>query len=105
MSEEELKPCPFCGGKAEFVQKSIALFRARELRLGFMKCTECGLKLNQVENWTEDLARRYWNTRKPIENIVEQLEELQQYHIYSIDDLVRLKEVKEILKRGGVNDD
>lgn len=57
MSEEELKPCPFCGGKAEFVQKSIALFRTRELRLGFMKCTECGLKLNQVENWTEDLAR------------------------------------------------
>ena len=40
-----------------------------------------------------------------VEKVVEQLEELQQYYIYSIDDLVRLKEVKEILKRGGVNDD
>lgn len=44
-------------------------------------------------------------TAYDIEKMVEQLEELQQYYIYSIDDLVRLKEVKEILKRGGVNDD
>ena len=44
-------------------------------------------------------------TAYDIEKMVEQLEELQQYYIYSIDDLVRLKEVKEILKRGGANDD
>lgn len=43
-------------------------------------------------------------TAYDIEKVVEQLEELQQYYIYSIDDLVRLKEVKEILKRGGAND-
>ena len=44
-------------------------------------------------------------TAYDIEKVMEKLEELQQYYIYSIDDLVRLKEVKEILKRGGVNDD
>ena len=44
-------------------------------------------------------------TAYDIEKMVEQLEELQQYYIYGIGDLVRLKEVKEILKRGGVNDD
>ena len=32
-------------------------------------------------------------TAYDIEKMVEQLEELQQYYIYSIDDLVRLKEV------------
>ena len=44
-------------------------------------------------------------TAYDVEKVVEQLEELQQYYIYGIGDLVRLKEVKEILKRGGVNDD
>ena len=43
-------------------------------------------------------------TAYDIEKVMEKLEELQQYYIYSIDDLVRLKEVKEILKRGGVNE-
>ena len=100
MSERKILPCPFCGEHAEFVQKAIT----KDIRLGFIRCTECGMKLNQ-ENCTEDFAIDLWNTRKPVEKVVEQLEELQQYYIYSIDDLVRLKEVKEILKRGGVNDD
>ena len=39
-----------------------------------------------------------------IEKVVAELKELQQYYIYSIDDLVRLKEVKEILKRGGADE-
>lgn len=51
MRNTELKPCPFCGGEAEFIQKGIL----RNIRLGFVKCNECGIKLNQ-ENCTENLS-------------------------------------------------
>ena len=67
---KELKPCPFCGGEAEFIQKGIS----GNIRLGFVKCNECGIKLKQ-ENCTENYARDAWNTRKPIKKIVEELEE------------------------------
>lgn len=62
--------CPFCGGEARFFQMSIT----KNIRLGYIKCTECGLRLEQ-ENCTEDFATAQWNTRKPMERIVERLEE------------------------------
>lgn len=67
---EKLLPCPFCGGEARFFQMRIT----KGIRLGYVKCTECGLRLEQ-ENCTEDFATAQWNTRKPMEKIVERLEE------------------------------
>lgn len=66
----ELNKCPFCGGKAEFVKMGIA----KDIPLGFVRCAECGIRLRQ-ENCTEDFARDEWNRRKPMDNIVEKLQE------------------------------
>lgn len=81
MSDTKLKPCPFCGGKAEFVKMGIA----KDIPLGFVRCTECGIRLRQG-NCTEDFARNEWNTRKPMDNIVAQLEEEKDYSYADMDE-------------------
>ena len=68
---DKLKRCPLCGGEARFFQMGIT----KNIRLGYVKCTECGLRLEQ-ENCTEDFATAQWNTRKPMDRIVERLEKL-----------------------------
>lgn len=79
MSELKLLNCPFCNGKAEFVKMGIA----KDIPLGFVRCTECGIRLRQ-ENCTEDFARDEWNRRKPMANIVEKLEELKMRYFLTI---------------------
>ena len=92
MSEIKLLPCPFCGGEAYFPT----------ITKTFIVCKSCGFETEYTED-TEWLVNT-WNTRKPIEKAVKELEELQQYYIYSIDDLVRLSDVKKLLKGSGLND-
>lgn len=70
MSEKKLLLCPICGGEAQFVK----LRETYGIPLGYVQCTECGLRLRQ-ENCTEDFARNKWNTRVPMQKIVERLEE------------------------------
>ena len=63
-SEEiKLKPCPFCGGEAYFPT----------ITKTFIECKSCGLETEYTED-TEWLVNT-WNTRKPIEDIVKELEE------------------------------
>ena len=76
----KLLKCPFCGGEAEFVKMGIA----KDIPLGFVRCTECGIRLRQ-ENYTEDFARDEWNNRKPMDNIVEKLEELKKDNTYGCE--------------------
>lgn len=53
--------CPFCGGEA--------LLRG----FFFVQCIKCGV--STLTYLTEIDAIKAWNTRKPMQNIVEQLEE------------------------------
>lgn len=105
MSEEELKPCPFCGSKATV---QVIPPHTHKLTKWIPDCNgeviiecKCGCSIMRD---TEEEAITHWNTRKPIEKAVKELEELQQYYIYSIDDLVRLSDVKKLLKGSGVDD-
>ena len=59
----ELRCCPFCGGEA----------RNESCGNYWVKCTKCGSR-GSVEN-TEKEAMNQWNTRTPMANIVEKLEE------------------------------
>ena len=64
----ELKCCPFCGGEAKYMEIK-GFFISR-----FVTCTKCGIEtprncLNRKE------AVKRWNTRIPMANIVEKLEE------------------------------
>ena len=66
--QNKLLPCPFCGGEAEkraFTWANIA----DEVTID---CTICGVRTKVLK--TEE-AIKIWNTRKPMERILEQLEE------------------------------
>jgi Lar family restriction alleviation protein len=61
--QNKLLPCPFCGGEANVIG----------YKTFYAQCTECGVATgfyNTIEQTNEA-----WNTRKPMERIVEQLEE------------------------------
>lgn len=71
MSEIELKPCPCCG--SEHVE--VALYARRRNIQYYIVCIECFIKTNIFD--TEREAIDCWNTRKPMERIIERLEELE----------------------------
>ena len=58
----ELKPCPFCGGKAELHHKY-------ELFIGYsyICCTKCGVKTEEVpmsyRDSSDEKATEAWNRR------------------------------------------
>ena len=68
MNEVELKSCPFCGGKAELLTYDWG-YSVREY---WVYCG-CGCELKKKHSKEE--AIEDWNTRKPMEQIVEYLKE------------------------------
>lgn len=66
MSEIKLLPCPFCGGE------NIKVLGA-ETSYYWCRCMNC-LASTTTEDVEED-AIKAWNTRKPIEKVVKELEE------------------------------
>lgn len=73
MQEVELKSCPFCGGEVE-----ICLIHHDGLYVVGCHTPMCYGNINHFTMVFTDAntAARTWNTRKPMERIVEQLEEL-----------------------------
>ena len=98
----ELRCCPFCGGEAEFVKMGIA----KDIPLGFVRCTECGIRLRQ-ENCTEGFARNEWNRRILVDNITKKLEEKRMdisgntslHYLYSEGYIDALDYVSDIVKQ------
>lgn len=118
MSEKnsnQLKMCPFCGGEAiyeidekdEIVDKIPALF-----------CNWCKFTFTVENNspymedektyeYLKEKTIRAWNTRKPMERIVERLEEMRK--ITGVDTIgsycqSTLTKAIDIVKEGGLND-
>lgn len=50
---DKLKPCPFCGGKAEFILEGIVIGRVR--------CSHC--RISQTKLKTKKKAIKSWNRR------------------------------------------
>lgn len=63
----KLKPCPFCGRKGELWNNKLTY------RLYGVICEECDCMTPYFT--TREEAIEAWNRRKPIDDIVEQLEE------------------------------
>lgn len=122
MSKEELKPCPFCGSK---VTVQVIPPHTHKLTKWIPDCNgkviiecKCGCSIMRD---TEEEAIIHWNTRKPIEKMVEQLEQqIKQYRTRAGQYEKRGAEIEyrrmfskacsyehavKIVKRGGVNDD
>lgn len=73
----ELKRCPFCGEEAK-IDKTIA-------NTVSVECTVCHASSRMIlctEGDIEQKAIEAWNTRKPMENIVERLEHFNEETFY-----------------------
>ena len=65
MREIKLLPCPFCGGKAEFDD-------IHNPAVNKIICTKCGMHTGLHLTSKRGVAQ-IWNTRRPMERIVERL--------------------------------
>lgn len=79
MSDIKLLPCPFCNEELEVVGKR---------RYYAHKTNGCILQHLCFE--TDDVeAIKYWNTRKPMERIVERLEELENMNKELVEEYMK----------------
>lgn len=73
MSETKLLPCPFCGGEAEVETGSVFMWEH------IIVCKNCGASSKMMNGIAPSQAREKainaWNTRKPVERLLERLEE------------------------------
>lgn len=76
---DKLKPCPFCGGEAK-----LSINKTNQGQVSIVSCSECTcrktlLKYPFYEGSIEQDAIEDWNTRKPMDRIVEKLEKVMEY--------------------------
>ena len=67
----ELKRCPFCGGEATLTNKLSKDEYGQ--RLWNVCCFGCANRTSSY--WDKEIAIEAWNTRKPLERVIERLEE------------------------------
>ena len=67
MSDERLLPCPFCGGEAKVAHEYTEAWK-----LEYVMCFRCGCSTPPAIS--EYTVIQIWNTIKPMERIVEKLE-------------------------------
>lgn len=89
-SDIKLLPCPFCGGEARLINGIP--------KINYIKCKRCQTMTSSSE--VIEYVIELWNTRKPMDRIVEQLENLKQENVIG-SHKVMLKEAIEIVKAGG----
>lgn len=80
----KLKHCPFCGGEA--IKSAFSWGNITDEYT--IQCSVCGVRTSVLKS--ED-AINVWNTRTPMDNIVEKLEELpygRSYHDYAEKGIV-----------------
>ena len=66
----ELKRCPFCGGEVWFKIAELDAFR----NVYSFLCKDCDMEIIYPYS-NEEEAINAWNTRKPIEKVLQRLEE------------------------------
>lgn len=67
-----LKKCPFCGGEASLHSRCNYMETGNET-MYFVKCDEC--KTESTWCYKKEKAINAWNNRKPLERVIERLEE------------------------------
>ena len=105
---DRLRECPFCGGEARITKlpKSV---KPKAYHIG---CSQCGTV--KILFMTEEEAIENWNTRKPMDKIIEELEEASYWSNEIYDDwgdvmsesmqIIDLPNAIEIVKAGGKNE-
>lgn len=103
----KLKPCPFCGGEAEFRTNLIDVTGGWHTVV-YVWCPTCEARSHRVFYTAESdkiEAAERWNRREPMDKIVEQLEAESEsvYNEMKSDyfNYVETKQAIEIVKSGG----
>lgn len=96
---EEIKICPCCEGKANVCKKIKTYFDFYAVI-----CSECGLRTDDCS--TVEMAIENWNTRKPVDKMIERVKRLQRHIVVHGQDIlgfavVEKTDVLNILEGGG----
>lgn len=70
---KEIKNCPFCGGEVKLDENDFYMFCCDKCGAGITFAKE--LEDGTATDCNKDESVDKWNTRKPIENVVDQLED------------------------------
>ena len=106
MSDERLLLCSFCGGEAKVAHEYTEAWK-----LEYVMCFRCGCSTPPAIS--EDTVIQIWNTRKPMERIVERFEKSAEFYQkrwiistkdadYGRSDAYEI--AAEIVKGGGVDE-
>lgn len=78
MSDERLLPCPFCGGEAEIIEEGFLA----EPDYFMIRCKDKNCTMRPKTDFYKDKSKviSFWNTRKPIEKIIDRLEQQKQQY-------------------------
>lgn len=77
---EELKKCPFCGGEAKIISKN-SVEDKYAVMCTDVRCIAFDIEPSYLE---KNKAIKAWNTRKPMERIVERLENEKGTEVFAI---------------------
>lgn len=75
MSEIKLLPCPFCGGSKLYIWERNYFSQKHST----VSCIECHVSQTGDGFKTREEAIKSWNTRKPMQEILERLENESRY--------------------------
>lgn len=95
MSDVKLLPCPFCGGEVKYFRPSHHI--EHFVNHHTIYCEHCDFRMEGVS--ALQLMDR-WNTRKPMERIVEQLEADERH---TFDGCINKRYAIETVKEGGID--
>ena len=83
MSDIKLLPCPFCGGEV-FVEYT------PQTKNESIKCPNCNLTMARKHFFSDGTHEidlyKVWNTRKPMERIIERLKENSNFLLHEMED-------------------
>ena len=93
MKETNLLNCPFCGGEAKICDGYIEEFLKTEY-MKYVKCNYC--KASTKLYFSEEEAIKAWNTRKPMEGIIDYLEEFMEKQYDSYNNAKRTGNIRQM---------
>ena len=103
----ELLKCPFCGGEAEFYRTPVKT-NGCWCDSVVVRCKQCEARTNRIlynakkhpndEEYIE--ATKAWNTRKPVQDVLERLEDLRGKPTELVYDTILIGSIIKILKEG-----
>lgn len=110
-TSDKLLPCPFCGGEAELYSYEAERVIYDSDTLGYVdteyftkygvSCTGCNCLMAEYKS--EEHATAEWNTRKPMERIVEKIKKNGFWTGELYDKVMYLEKAIEIVKEEGVD--